>query len=135
MTWRRKRGSPPSAVSRVIALVVLDITNPYDAQIARGVENAAWEHNHTTNIANSANDVNRERSYADILYENQVDGIILAVTGSGEGEHIGKLASSKPVATVGRRLGRDASAGECEPTRSSSTTGLRRDKPRNIWCA
>lgn len=107
-----KLGFHPNALARalktrrthVIALIIPDITNPYYAEIARGVEDCTWSKGYVTIVANTANDPSREDAYLRVLQENRVDGVVIAVAGSG-GPHLKAFMAGVPVVTVGRELG------------------------------
>ncbi len=63
--------------TKTIGLVVPDITNPFFAQIARGVEDTAYEHEYTLFLINTNEELNRESSALDSLWQKDIDGIIL----------------------------------------------------------
>ncbi len=58
-----------------VGLIVPDNTNPYFAELARCVEDAAFERGFTLLLANSAGDVDRERSQLHELLDRCVDGL------------------------------------------------------------
>ncbi len=60
-----------------IGLVVPDIANPFFAQIARGAEDAAFEHNYNLFLINTAEDVEREIVALASLQQKEIDGVIL----------------------------------------------------------
>jgi LacI family transcriptional regulator len=60
-----------------IGLVVPDITNPFFAQIARGVEDAAYENQYNIFLVNSNEDEHRETTALETLWQKGIDGIIL----------------------------------------------------------
>ena len=63
--------------TKTIGLVVPDITNPFFAQIARGVEDAAYEHEYTILLINTNEELEREMNALDSLWQKDIDGIIL----------------------------------------------------------
>lgn len=67
--------------SYAIGVVLPDITNPYFAEIARGVEDACFEHNYSAIICNSDDSAQTEAHYLSMLAEKQMDGIILVNVG------------------------------------------------------
>lgn len=65
-----------SGRSRVIGLVVADISNPFYPMAARGVEDVASAHDYSLVICSTDGDEQRERRYIDVLEARQVDGIV-----------------------------------------------------------
>jgi len=63
--------------SRVIAYVVLDASNPFFTDVARGVEDAARDAGLALFLCNSATDAGREREYLELLHEQRVEGILI----------------------------------------------------------
>jgi LacI family transcriptional regulator len=64
--------------SRFLALVVLDLTNPFFTELARGAEETADEGGHTLLLCSSADDVGRERRHLEVLRQQRVAGIVLS---------------------------------------------------------
>lgn len=60
-----------------IGLVVPDITNPFFAQIARGVEDAAFENQYNIFLVNTNEDAVREAAVLDTLWQKGIDGVII----------------------------------------------------------
>ena len=63
--------------TRTVGLVVPDNTNPFFAQIARGVEDSAYESGYNIFLINTAEDTAREKAALDSLWGKGVDGLIL----------------------------------------------------------
>jgi LacI family transcriptional regulator len=63
--------------SRTIGLVVLDIRNPFFAEIARGAEERADEHGLSVLIANSDEQQQRELMHLDLFEEQRVAGVLV----------------------------------------------------------
>lgn len=66
-----------TSLTASIGLVVPDNTNPFFAQIARGVEDAAYENGYSIFLMNSNEEPARERAALDSLWEKDIDGVIL----------------------------------------------------------
>lgn len=66
-----------TSLTASIGLVVPDNTNPFFAQIARGVEDAAYENGYNIFLMNSNEEPPRERAALDSLWEKDIDGVIL----------------------------------------------------------
>ncbi len=63
--------------TNTVGLVVPDNTNPFFAQIARGVEDQAYESGYNIFLINTAEDPAREQKALDSLVGKGVDGLIL----------------------------------------------------------
>jgi len=78
-------GYRPSQIARglatrrtsTIGLVMPDVANPFFAQIARGAEDAAYENDYSVFLINTAEDIEREKSALDTLWQKEIDGAIL----------------------------------------------------------
>lgn len=89
--------------TKTFGLLIPDISNPYYAQLARNTEIAAREHGYSLLLADSNEDLGREKSYLQGLIERMVDGVILATVGGCE-RHVEKAKEQVPIVTVGRRI-------------------------------
>lgn len=67
--------------TNTIALVIPDIQNPLYTEIARGVESIAHRNGNNLLLCNTEKDVEKEKSYVQMLIEKKIDGVILAYTG------------------------------------------------------
>ncbi|MEJ8281463.1 LacI family DNA-binding transcriptional regulator [Pseudonocardia spirodelae] len=67
-----------AGMSRTVAVVVLDVTNPFFGQIVEGAEEVAEEHDAQVVVCNSAGDPAREARHLDRLLQQQVAGILLS---------------------------------------------------------
>lgn len=63
--------------SKMIALFIPDITNPYFPEIARAVEDITNKHGYTFILCNTDNDVKKEKKYLQNLRQKSIDGIIM----------------------------------------------------------
>ena len=92
--------------SRQIAVVVLDVTNPFFTDVVTGVEGAVDAHNVMVVVCNSGEDGGRERRHLDLLEEQRVRGVLITPVGSAPGERIEQLiARGTPVVLVDRGSG------------------------------
>jgi LacI family transcriptional regulator len=81
----KRLGYRPSGIARSLAtnhtatvgLVVLDNTNPFFSEIARGVEQVAYETGYKVFLCNTDEDIEREAEMLHSLEEKRVDGVIL----------------------------------------------------------
>jgi len=67
--------------TRLIGLLIPDITNPFFPEVAKGVEDAAHREGYNIMLCNTENDIKKERSYIELLKGRQVDGLIIAKAG------------------------------------------------------
>ncbi|MDQ0285974.1 LacI family transcriptional regulator [Desulfofundulus luciae] len=105
-------GYKPNAIARglvtretlTLGLVIPDITNPFFPEVARGVEEAASEAGYSVFLCNTNWDVDKERTYIELLEEKRVDGLILASVTEDE-EYLAELLSREtPVVLINRIL-------------------------------
>jgi LacI family transcriptional regulator len=66
------------ARSNTVGLIVHDISDPYFAEIARGLEDAANQNRYQAFVCSSDRQVDRELAYVRSLISYRVDGIVLA---------------------------------------------------------
>ncbi|MBP7964122.1 MAG: LacI family DNA-binding transcriptional regulator [Caldilineaceae bacterium] len=88
--------------THTIGMIVPDNANPYFAEVARGIEETAYQNDYSLILCNSAGDLDRERFYINVLLEKQVDGIILVAAGSST-SNIANIALP-PMVVVDRDL-------------------------------
>jgi LacI family transcriptional regulator len=92
--------------TRMLALVLTDIANPFWTTMARGVEDAASEAGYHVIFGNTDESLSKEQNYLQTMMQQQVDGVILAPvsseTGAGAVEFIQR--QKVPVVVVDRRV-------------------------------
>jgi len=74
--------------TKMIGMVVRDITDPISARMLRGAEDAAWLQNYLLVTLNSDQQWERERQIVTALRTHRVDGILLTVSAGPCHEHI-----------------------------------------------
>ncbi|MEO5794083.1 MAG: LacI family DNA-binding transcriptional regulator [Rhodoferax sp.] len=89
--------------SRLIGLVVADITNPYSVAVLRGAEKVCQEAGYLVMLFNLGNDRSRERVAIDALASYQVDGFILNTQGQEDGHMDMAALRGIPAVLVDRR--------------------------------
>jgi LacI family transcriptional regulator len=88
--------------SRSIGVIVLDVSNPFFTDLARGVEDNAVAHGLTVLLGNSAEDPEREAAYLELFEEQRVKGVLISPIGRIE-HRLGQLkALGIPVVLVDR---------------------------------
>jgi LacI family transcriptional regulator len=92
--------------SRTIAVVVLDVANPFFTDVVRGVEAATDGSGSMVIICNSGEDPARERRHLDQLEEQRVRGVLITPVGRDIGERLDRFARRGiPVVLVDRGAG------------------------------
>lgn len=89
--------------SRLIGLVVADITNPFSVAVLRGAEKACQDAGYLLMLFNLGNDSQRESEAIQALTAYQVDGFILNTLGRDAGAAADAVRHGKPVVLVDRR--------------------------------
>ncbi|HYN95950.1 MAG TPA: LacI family DNA-binding transcriptional regulator [Pilimelia sp.] len=64
-----------------VGVIVHDVSDPYFAEITRGIQRVATEHNRLVIICNSYRDPGRELEYVELLRAHQAAAIVLAGSG------------------------------------------------------
>jgi LacI family kdg operon repressor len=70
--------------TRLIGLLVADLTNPYSIEVRQGVEAACHALGYMPLVCNAANQVEMERRYLELLTTYRVEGVIINATGAQE---------------------------------------------------
>lgn len=86
--------------TRTVGLVIADISNPFFGAITSGVETSLADAGYSVILANTGNVAERERSLVQLLVEKQVDGIILAPSGSSGDHVLSAVRQGAPVVLV-----------------------------------
>lgn len=63
--------------TKTLGLVLPDASNPFFAELARAIEDAAYMRGYAVMVCNSADDLEREHAYIRSLAERRIDGLIL----------------------------------------------------------
>jgi DNA-binding LacI/PurR family transcriptional regulator len=92
--------------SRQIAIVVLDLTNPFFTDVVRGAESAADEQGVTVVVCNSDGNVDREHRHLDLLEEQRVRGVLITPVDDARTSRLAQLITrGTPVVLVDRDSG------------------------------
>lgn len=90
--------------TRLIGLIIADITNPYSVNVLSGIEAACREQGFTPLVCNTNNEVDQERHYLDLLRSYQVEGIVVNAVGMHE-EGLNRLQQSAlPMVLIDRKI-------------------------------
>lgn len=108
----RRLGYRPNSIARSLAtrrtqnvgLVVPDVSNPFFAGVARGIEDAAHQANYNVFLCNTDENLERETSAIHSLEAQRVDGLILCSSRLSE-QQLAKLADQyQPLVLVNRQI-------------------------------
>lgn len=80
--------------TRMLGLVLPDITNPFFPEIIRGAEDTAFERGYFLVTANTDEQIGRERRIVSALRSYRVSGILLASAPGDDATHIRRTISS-----------------------------------------
>ncbi|WP_067569961.1 LacI family DNA-binding transcriptional regulator [Nocardia acidivorans] len=97
----KELGYRPNAVARslktsrtmTLGLVVPDNSNPFFAELARAIEDVAFEAGYTLLLGNAMDNDEREATYIRILIDRQVDGLLVAPA-HGAGSWVAELSGT-----------------------------------------
>ena len=106
-------GYAPSAVARalrmsetgIIGVLVPNITNPFFAELTRGIEDCCRRTDYSVFLCNSDDDPERQSRYLQILLERRVDGLLLAAAAGEASVLANRLAATRvPTVVVDRAI-------------------------------
>lgn len=90
--------------TRLIGLIIADITNPYSVDVLSGIETACRERGFTLLMCNTSNEVDLEQHYLQLLSSYQVEGIAVNAVGMRE-EALNRLQQSLlPMVLIDRKI-------------------------------
>ena len=108
-----------SRKTRLLALILTDITNPFWTTVARGVEDAASEHGFNVILGNTDESEDKQVDYVTVLLQKQVDGFLF-VPGRSTPESVQLIQRQNvPVVVIDRQI----PAVEVDVVRSDSEKG------------
>lgn len=92
--------------SRMVAVVVLDVANPFFTDVVRGVESIVDKTGNMVIVCNSGEDAQRERRQLDQLEEQRVRGVLITPTGDASNPRLEQfIQRGIPVVLVDRGAG------------------------------
>lgn len=81
--------------TKMLGMIISDITNPFFSQMVRGAEDAALKQNYLLLTFNTDDHIEREKQVLAVLRSRRVDGVLLVVAPSAEQpQHIADAVSS-----------------------------------------
>lgn len=93
-----------SGETRLIGLIIADITNPYSVEVMRGVEAACRQQGLTLLVCNTNNEINQEKHYLQLLSSYRVDGIVVNAVGMREDAISSLQQSQLPMVLIDRKV-------------------------------
>ncbi|ARJ41873.1 LacI family transcriptional regulator [Pantoea alhagi] len=90
--------------TRLIGLIIADITNPYSVDVLCGIEAACRAHGFTLLVCNTNNEIDQEQHYLQLLSSYQVEGIVVNAVGMRE-DALNRLQQSLlPMVLIDRKI-------------------------------
>lgn len=90
--------------TRVLGLIIADITNSFFTAVARGVEDAAQQAGYSVMLANTDENLAKEGQYLDVAVAERLAGVVLSPASSA-GTSVEVLQEAGiPLVTIDRRL-------------------------------
>ncbi len=93
-----------SGSTRTIGVLVPDISNPFFADVVKGVESVMRAGEYSLLLCNTDENVDRERAVVNILLQKQVDGILMAPAAEWSDAPLMLRARRVPVVLIDRRI-------------------------------
>jgi LacI family transcriptional regulator len=90
--------------TRTLGLILPDSANPFFAEVARAIEDAAFREGYNVILGNSENELDKERLYVEVLTTKQVDGLIFVAAGDRSQSLEDLMRQEVPVVVVDRQL-------------------------------
>jgi LacI family transcriptional regulator len=88
--------------TRVWAVIIADIENPFFTSMVRGIEDVAREHGHQIVLCNSDEDVAKEAAYLEVAISERMAGVVIAVASTKASRLDTLLERDTPVVAVDR---------------------------------
>lgn len=92
--------------AHLVGLIIPDIQNPFYAEIARGVEDAAYAAQYALILCNSDENIEKERFYLEVMRAESVDGIVLPPFDDTDLAVVEMVKTGLPIVCVDRSLAR-----------------------------
>lgn len=87
-----------------IGLIVHDLDNEFFAQLVNVIQAISWNHHYFLRLSVSLRDAERERTVLEHMVEQNVDGIILFPTASGESFGAYLQGLDRPIVTIANKV-------------------------------
>ena len=112
-----------SKKTKLLSLIVSDITNPFFTKVTRGAEDKALEMGYQLLLSNSDEDIKKESIYIDMILSTRVDGVLITPTGDQSIKELNKLRDHDIPIVL---LDRDIANFKCDQVIGDSYNGSRK---------
>ncbi|MGG4398269.1 LacI family DNA-binding transcriptional regulator [Paenibacillus thiaminolyticus] len=109
--------------SKIVSLLITDITNPFFTTMARGAEDAAMRHGYRLMFGNSDESFSKEKDYVEMILSMRVDGVLFAPSGDQSKEHLEWLQRQNVPFVL---LDREVPGIDCDAVLGDSRDGAKR---------
>lgn len=114
----KQMGYTPNVIARnlvknttnTLGVLVPDISNPYSAEVVKGVEDYSEKLGYTVFLCNTEGDIKKESSYINTLFEKRVEGLIIEQVSEMTIKSVKDMMNKVPVVFVGSRSGDEDSS-------------------------
>lgn len=91
--------------TKLLSLIITDITNPFFTKVARGATDKANQMGYQLILCNTDENYEKESEYIDALISKRVDGVIIAPTGDSSIKNLKKLIKNRiPFTLIDRQI-------------------------------
>lgn len=112
-----------SKKTKILSLMVTDISNPFFTSVARGAEDKAMQMGYQLLLCNSDENIEKESKYIDMLISTGTDGVLIAPANDSSKKNIRKLIKHNiPIVLIDRYI-RDLG---CDQVLSDNETTTRK---------
>lgn len=89
--------------SRLIGILISDISNDFISKVVKGIENTLSEKGYNVLLCSTESDVEKEKEYLNVLMGKRIDGLIISSSGTGDFHHYEDLLKANvPVVFLNR---------------------------------
>ena len=117
--------------TRILSLLITDVTNPFYTSLARGAEDAALKLGYKLLLANSDENPDKEKAYIDTMLATRVDGVLVAPAGDDSARNLKRLIRQNIPMVL---LDREVPGIECDTVLGDSKSGARMMTEHLIEC-
>src|SRR5699024_5271345 len=111
-----------SKKTKLLSLILSDITNPFFTKVTRGAEDKAMELGYQLVLSNTDVDTDKESAYVDMILSTRVDGVLITPTGDHSIKELNKLRKHDIPVVL---LDRDITNFTCDKVIGDSYNGSR----------
>lgn len=109
--------------TKMLSLLIPDITNPFFTTLARGAEDAAMRLGYKLLFGNSDESLTKEKEYVDMILSTRVDGVLFSAASDLSGPHLQTLRLHRIPFVL---LDRAVPGHECDTVTGDSREGARK---------